>query len=83
MYCRSVGVAPASAGVQRLPHALRGAELVERLVLDAEQAALFEVGRGDAPPTPEVDVGEVAEHVARSTRSVSVFAANSTSGSTA
>ena len=51
--------------VRRGPLLLGRDELVERLVVDLEQARLLEVRRGDAPATLEVAVEAVADDVAQ------------------
>src|SRR6185437_2665315 len=51
--------------VQTLPDFLGGAHLVEEVVVNLQQAQLFEVGRGDAPAAAQVVVDPVADDVAQ------------------
>jgi hypothetical protein len=50
------------AGVALAPDLGLGAETGEVVVLDREQAALLEVGRGEAPAAGEIAVEVVGEH---------------------
>ena len=46
-----------------LPELVGPAEFAERYVLDFQQSALLEVGRGDSPSSLEVAVNPVADHI--------------------
>src|ERR1700691_1949059 len=46
------------------PRNLVRAQFVEGQVLDFEKSTLFEVGRSNAPPTPEVVVQPITDYVA-------------------
>src|SRR4051812_28651214 len=46
------------------PFLLRGDEIVERLVVDLEQARLLEVRGGNPPPALQIAVDAVAENIA-------------------
>jgi hypothetical protein len=48
-----------------LPTVLRLAQFIERRVVDLQQAALFQVGRGDAPAAFQVPIKPIAEDVAK------------------
>src|SRR5208283_474380 len=46
-----------------LPEVVGPAEVAERYILDFQQSALLEVGRGDSPAALEVAVNPVADHI--------------------
>ncbi len=45
------------------PNVVRGAEIREEVVPDAEQTRLFEVWGGDPPTAPQIAVDAVTDHV--------------------
>ncbi len=63
----SVGAGAGQRGVLVRPDVLGRADVVERLVADLEQAALLEVGGGDAPAPAQVAIEPVSQHVSQGT----------------
>ena len=60
----SFGRGLSQKAVGLVPDVLRGAELIERLVLEAEKTALLEVGRGDAPAAEKIAIEAECEGLA-------------------
>ena len=59
------GAGPGQCGMLVCPDVLGRADIVERLIADLQQAALLEVGRGDAPAPAQVAVEPVGQHISQ------------------